>query len=600
MRPNIVWLISEDLSPTGAEYGDMLARTPAMDRIAREGVVFENGFSTAPVCAPSRFSLVTGMYPTSCGPAHHMSANAHVPEDVPSYPVLLREAGYYAVNFSKADYNCDLDLNVIWDDRTEAAHWRNRPEGKPFFACFNIIATHESSLFREEPTYVTPDEVTLPPYLPDTPAMRRDFARYYTARTKTDDAFARILAELEEDGLLESTIVIHTSDHGGSEPRTKRFCYDEGLRVPFVFRIPEAFAHLSPWPAGSRVTTATSEIDIAPTILALAGVGKPPTMQGRALLGNEPEPMLGLAFGGRDRMDICYDMVRTVRDDRYRYIRNYSPHRIWGQYVPFMFEGEGYRSWLEEHMAGRLSPDQDRFWQTKPAEEFYDQQVDRHSLHNLIDAPEHQERIAAMRAALHDHMVATNDNGLLPEGSPLEGYHESRNAGALPVREVLALADQAITRDPARVHEYAVKLSDANEAMRWWAAQALLMLGTEAAPAIVALRSAVHDESPMSPSSPRRRCASWASPTRRWPCSCSSWTPIARTPSGCRPCARSPMWARPPRPPWRCSNAAVNRTRTSGSRVPRAMWLCVSPASTRRKRDFRTGRGSSRVPPVLG
>lgn len=495
MRPNIVWLISEDLSPTGAEYGDDLARTPTMDRIAREGVRFANGFATAPVCAPSRFSLLTGVHPTSCGPAHHMSSNAHLPEDVPMYPAMLKQAGYYVTNFSKSDYNCDADLDALWDDRSPAAHWRNRPEGTPFFSCFNIIATHESSLFREDPSYVDAADVVLPPYLPDTEPIRRDFARYYTARAKTDAAFAEILIQLEEDGLLDSTIIIHSSDHGGCEPRTKRFCYDGGLRVPVVVRVPAAFAHLSPWQAGSVVDTAVSQIDMAPTILALAGAQIPTTMQGRPLFGESRQAPMGLAFGGRDRMDTAYDMVRTVRDEQYRYIRNYSPHRPWGQYVPFMFEAEGYRSWLEEHEAGRLTELQSRFWGTKPAEEFYDVVADPYCLENLIDDAAHAARIHALRIALDEHLIATNDNGFLPEGSAAEGYHESRLPGSFPIERAKAVADIAILRDPVNVPALVALLDDEAESVRWWAAQGLLMLGADASPAVDALESALDDDS---------------------------------------------------------------------------------------------------------
>lgn len=496
MRPNIVWLISEDLSPTGAEYGDHLARTPAMDRIAREGVRFANGFATAPVCAPSRFSLLTGVHPTSCGPAHHMSSNAHLPVDVPMYPTALKQAGYYVTNFSKSDYNCDADLDALWDDRSIDAHWRNRPADTAFFSCFNIIATHESSLFREDPSYVDPDDVLLPPYLPDTAAIRRDFARYYTARAKTDAAFADILAQLEEDGLLDSTIVIHSSDHGGCEPRTKRFCYDGGLRVPVVVRVPAAFAHLSPWAAGSVVDTAVSQIDMAPTILALAGAAIPTTMQGRPLFGEARCEPIGLAFGGRDRMDTAYDMVRTVRDERYRYIRNYSPHRPWGQYIPFMFEAEGYRSWLEEFEAGRLTEVQARFWGTKPAEEFYDVQADPFCLSNLIDDPQHAARVTELRIALDEHLIATNDNGFLPEGSAAEGYHESRAQGAFPIRRAKEVADLAILRDPVNVPAFVELLDDEAEPVRWWAAQGLLMLGGAASGAAEAIEQAISDASP--------------------------------------------------------------------------------------------------------
>ncbi|WP_155054449.1 sulfatase-like hydrolase/transferase [Streptomyces blattellae] len=495
-RPNILWLMSEDCSPHGEAYGDPLARTPTINRLAREGVLFEQAFCTSPVCAPSRFSLISGVHAASCGPAHQMRALAHFPDGLDTYAGLMREAGYHCTNNAKTDYNSDLDKNAIWDDSGPSAHWRHRPEGAPFLAVFNPNDTHESALFAEEISYVSPDEVRVPAYLPDTPEIRADIARYYTAIEKVDTVFAHLLAEVEQAGLLEDTILLYSSDHGGVGPRSKRFCYDDGLRVPLIVRLPQRYAHLSPWHAGERVGTAVSHIDIAPTLLALGGVPIPGTMQGRPLFGPQAAAPGGVAFGGRNRMGERYDFVRTVRDSRYRYIRNYSPHRPHGQHVAYMWLAQGYQAWETAHRAGTLSEASERFWQEKPAEEFYDTVTDPDEVHNLIGAPEHAERIEHLSSLLDRHMLDINDNGFIPEGSPIEGYDNSRVPGAYPLHEVMELAGRAIQRAPGSLGLFIDALGHDNEVLRYWGAQGLLMLGPDSAPAGHALDTALRDASP--------------------------------------------------------------------------------------------------------
>ncbi|MFC0038560.1 sulfatase-like hydrolase/transferase [Actinomadura rayongensis] len=494
-RPNILWLMSEDCSPHGAAYGDVLGRMPAIDRLAREGVLFEQAFCTAPVCAPSRFSLITGVHAASHGPAQHMRAVSPFPDALDTYAELLREAGYYCTNNAKTDYNTDLDKDAVWDESSATAHWRDRPDGAPFLAVFNPMDTHESALFHEPVTTVSPEQVRVPEFLPDLPEIRADLARYYTAIEKVDRVFTRLLRELEEDGLWEDTVVLYSSDHGGVGPRSKRFCYDEGLRVPLVVRVPARFAHLSPWRPGERVTTAVSHIDLAPTLLSLADVRVPASMQGRPLLGRAAEPPAGLAFGGRDRMGERYDFVRTVRDERYRYLRNYAPHRPYGQHVAYMWMARGYQAWEAAHLAGTLDEPTDRFFRPKPAEELYDLAEDPDETHNLADDPRHAERLATLRDLLDAHLLRVNDNGFIPEGSPLQGYGPSREPGAYPLREVMALAATAITRDPANLATFVTALTDAHEVIRYWAAQGLLMLGADAAPAATALETALDDPS---------------------------------------------------------------------------------------------------------
>jgi len=494
-KPNILWIVSEDNNPFIGAYGDRLARTPVLDGLAAAGIRYANVYCNAPVCAPSRFGIITGMYPESCAPAQHMRAVGPVPGFLHGFPKYLREAGYYCTNNSKTDYNAALDEKAMWDESSNTAHWRDRPEGTPFFAVFNIMTTHESRTFRRTEGAVRPQQVRVPAYLPDTPEVRADIASYYNLMEIMDGEVGARLAELAAAGLADDTIVFYYSDNGGVLPRSKRYCYDEGLRTALIVRVPSAWSHLASGPPGSTVTSPVSFIDFAPTVLTLAGLTPPRYMQGSPLLGAR-RAAKQYAFGMRNRMDERYDMMRTVTDGRYRYIRNYAPHRIYAQHEAFEWQMDSYRSWESEHLAGRLTPVQERFWQEKPAEELYDVHADPDQITNLIDVPEHRRRVAALRRALDEHLIAIHDNGFIPESSQLEGYEPSRAPGAYPLVRVMKLADRAIRRDVRNVSDFVRLLADENEVIRYWAAQGLLMLKLAAAPAVAALeRCLVQDSS---------------------------------------------------------------------------------------------------------
>jgi arylsulfatase A-like enzyme len=487
-RPNILWLVSEDNFPFIGAYGDSLARTPAIDALARTGVRYANAFSNAPVCAPSRFAIITGMNAESFGPAHQMRAQGRLPSFVRGFPKYLREAGYYCTNNVKTDYNAELDMAAMWNDSSERAHWRNRPEHAPFFAVFNFMTTHESQMFGVVEGAVKPADVRVPAYLPDVTEVRRDIASYYNLIERMDGEVAAHLAALEAAELAEDTIVFHYSDNGGVLPRSKRYCYDQGLRVALVARFPEKWAHLAPSLAGATITSPVTLLDLAPTVLTIAGIEPPSHMQGTSLVGaSTKRPRY--AFGMRNRMDERYDMVRTVRDERFRYIRNYMPHRPHGQHMAFEWQMDSYRAFESEHLAGRLSAVQEHFFRERPAEEFYDLAADPDQIVNRIGAAEHRERIVAMRAALDEHMLSINDNGFIPEGSGLEGYDASRAPGAYPLQRVLQLAGEAIQRDPQHVTKFSELLGDRNEVIRYWAAQGLLMLRDKASSSQPALEA---------------------------------------------------------------------------------------------------------------
>lgn len=480
-RPNILWLVSEDNNPLIGAYGDVLARTPTIDALAGAGILYRNVYSNAPVCAPSRFGILTGVYPESCAPANQMRASAKVAGVLRTYPELMREAGYWCANNAKTDYNCDVDPTKIWDLQGPSAHWRARPAGKPFMAVFNDETTHESQVFRSTPGRVKPGQVRIPQYLPDTPSVREDLASYYNLMEKMDGRIAARLAELEADGLADDTIVFYYSDNGGVMPRSKRYCYDEGLRVAMVVRVPPKWRRLAPADPGSEIAAPVSLIDLPATVLSLAGVTPPKEMAGNPLLGSRMVRPGRYAFGMRNRMDERIDFIRTVTDGRWRYIRNYMPHRPWGANGAFEWLMRGYQSWEEQHLAGRLGAVQDRFFGQKPFEELYDLGSDPDQTINLASA--RPADLQSLSRVLDAHMLAINDNGFMPEGSDVEGWVASRDEVGYPLVRLMRLGRLAAEKRQANLEEVRMALADANSIVRYWGATGLLILGADAATA---------------------------------------------------------------------------------------------------------------------
>ena len=494
--PNILWLVSEDNNPFIGAYGDPVARTPNIDAMARGGILYRNVYSNAPVCAPSRFCLLTGLHPESAALANHMRAEAVLPDFIRTYPEHLRALGYYCTNNEKTNYNCKIEPDAIWNESSEQAHYRNRPEGAPFMAVFNSMITHESRLFGKTGGAVSPDDVRVPPYLPDTPEVRQDFASYYNLMEQMDDFVGGHSRELEQAGLADDTIVFYYSDNGGCLPRSKRYCYEEGHRVALVVHVPERWRHLAPVPSGSEIAAPVSFIDFVPTPLSLVGEEQPREMPGKGFLGRNIADPKVYAFGMRNRMDERYDFIRTVTDGRYRYIRNYMPHRPLGQVVAFPWMLQSYQKWHSQFLAGELSPVQARFFQPKPYEEFYDLKADPDEVNNIADEPaEGATVLRSMRQALDEHMLAINDNGFIPEGCALEGYLASRQPGAYPLAQVMAVAARAAGGNPGEIDALMRDLRSDNEVIRYWAATGLLIHGSDALSAAEAMREALEAES---------------------------------------------------------------------------------------------------------
>jgi len=425
-RPNILWLVAEDLSPIIPAFGDDTVATPNLDRLAAEGVRYTRVFSTSGVCAPSRAALATGMYQNRIGAQHMRTTNvsgfgvdglmpyeAVPPPFVKMHSQYFREAGYYTSNNAKEDYQFRKAVTA-WDDSSRTAHWRNRGPDQPFFSVFNLNITHESQIWvqAENPLRVPEDlEVPIPPYLPDTAVARRDVRQVYSNIVAMDAQVGQILEELEQDGLLESTVIFWYSDHGGPLPRQKRLLYDAGLQVPMIIRFPDR------WRAGELDDQLISFVDFKSTALSLAGIEPPEYVDGRAFAGVfQSSESRQYIHAAADRFDRQYDTIRAVRDDRFKYLRNYHPER--GYYLPLTYREQMpiMQELLRLRDQGGLTEAQSQwFRESKPAEELFDTLADPHELTNLALDPAHSDKLLELRAELDRWLSGFDDKGMIPE-----------------------------------------------------------------------------------------------------------------------------------------------------------------------------------------
>jgi arylsulfatase A-like enzyme len=477
-RLNVVWLSVEDMSPWIGPYGDRTVPTPNLDKLAAGSVTYENAFATSPVCAPARSALITGMFCTRIGTmqmrngSRSGAAEGQDYGDIPLYeglpaefvrcfPEALRAAGYYCTNNSKTDYQFQAPVTV-WDESSPRAHWRNRAEGQPFFAVFNYTGTHESQAFpgaKIRRQVVGPGDVRVPVIYPDTEAVRDAVARTYNNIAEMDAWVGERMKELEEAGLLESTVVVFFSDHGVGLPRGKRSCFDTGLRVPLIVRYPDGKG------AGTRDGRVVSFVDFGPSVLSLAGIKPDERLDGTAFLGRyateREDYRKGYAYANADRFDAVYDRARSVSDGRYRFTRNYVtdlPYIIRNAYrekLPMTFDL--YK--LEE--TGAQRPEQ---WQVaakqRPAEEFYDSQADPWEVKNLIGSPEHQARIEAMRRKLEAWIADTRDLGFVLPETKLVKERIWPPDGKQPTTPMAQIDYQTVARDGGMVYDVTLSCRD--------------------------------------------------------------------------------------------------------------------------------------------
>jgi N-sulfoglucosamine sulfohydrolase len=413
-RPNIIWIVGEDMGPELGCYGDANARTPNLDRMAREGIRFSKAFTHAPVCAPSRSGLITGRYPTSIG-THHMRSKLLKPPRL--FTEELREAGYFVAWPGKTDFNFNVPATAF--DSTKP--WLQNPPKQPFFGFMNLGVSHESQIrssvevfqrntakLKQEDRH-DPAKMVVPPYHPDAPEVRRDLANYYDLCTAVDYQAGEVLRRLEDTGLATNSIVIFFGDHGRGLPRSKRWVYDSGTRVPVIVWAPGRF---KPEVREDLV----SFIDFPATVLALAGVDVPKSYDGQVFLGGKRATDRKYVYAARDRMDETFDRIRSVRDARFRYVRNFNPELPYAQRISYMEEMPTMQVWRKWNEEGKLTGAQKLFFAaTKPKEELYDTEADPYEVKNLADAPEHRAKMAELRGELDRWMQTTGDLGAVPE-----------------------------------------------------------------------------------------------------------------------------------------------------------------------------------------
>ena len=476
-RPNILWLVTEDMGPYIPPFGDNTVATPNLSRLAEEGVIYPNLFSTSGVCAPSRAAIATGMYPSSIG-ANHMRTNSYTKErGLPAYESVppsevkmisewLRKAGYYCTNNYKTDYQFKAPVTA-WDENSPYAHWRNRGENQPFFSVINFTETHESGLFEpygfreietrhyhagdntydwknkgsshannrmteeDTPVHLSKDtKFDIPPYLANTAKTRRDMWKLYNNIAEMDKQVGAVLKQLEDDALLDNTIVFFYGDHGGPLPREKRLIYDSGLNTPMIIRFPNKSK------SGTNDHQLISFVDFAPTLLSLIGEEPKPYMQGQAFLGTFKSDKREFIHAAADRFDAETDVIRAVRNKRFKYIRNYRTEQ--GYYLPITYRERipSMQELLRLKDEGQLDEIQSQWFRgSKPKEELFDCSVDPYELNNLAADPAYLETLQALRLEMDEWLMTIGDNPDLPEKELIKKLWNGRVA-------------QSVTSDP--------------------------------------------------------------------------------------------------------------------------------------------------------
>lgn len=483
-KPNIVWISSEDNSKHFLRlFDEHGAPAPNIEQMADQGVVFSHAFSNAPVCSVARSTLISGCYAPRIGAQFHRKYHkVPMPGDLKMFPAYLREVGYYTTNNAKEDYNI-IKSEDVWDESSNKASWRNREDGQPFFHVQNIGITHESSLHfdMEEMKNTTPrtdpEQVFVPPIHPDTELFRYTYATYHDKIMKMDERVGEILDRLEEDGLMDETIVFYFGDHGGVLPGSKGYLYETGLHVPLVVYVPEKYEKLAKVKQGSAVSDFVSFVDFGATVLNLAGVKVPEEMDGQSFLGKGTRPGKQkrdqLTFSYADRFDEKYDLVRSVRAGEYKYIRNYQPYNIDALQNNYRYRMLAYIEWREMYHKGQLTDEQARFFEKKPAEALYNVAEDPYELNNLADDPGYAKVKNELRETLVDQITSMPDLSFYPESylaehalnDPVRFGSERKEE----ISELVAVADLALLSFDEAEEELLIALDSDNEWKRYWA-----------------------------------------------------------------------------------------------------------------------------------
>ena len=537
-RPNILWLVLEDMSPTLPAYGDDTITTPNISRLAREGVTYTNVYSPSGVCSPSRASLATGLYPSAIG-ANHMRTSSHTDiTGLPAYEAVppaeakmlsqqMRSLGYYTTNNYKTDYQFKAPKNA-WDDNSIFAHWRNRPKGAPFFSVVNFTTTHESGLFepygfrkierrhyfaddpkkiRELPNHhshktteaetaihVSKDiNFPIPPYLPDTPIVRRDLWKMYNNLAEADLQIGAVLKQLEEDELLDKTIIFFYSDHGGPLLRQKRLIYDSGLKVPLIIRFPKAEN------AGQTDDQLVSFVDFAPTTLSLAGQSVPDYMQGQDFIKEKPRERQYI-HAAADRFDGFTDVIRAVKDKRFKYIRNYRPDQ--GYYLPVSYREKipTMQELLRLREAGELTDAQAQwFRERKDIDELFDTIADPHELNNLANDPNYEDILADLKDEMDRWLTQINDVPEISERALIDKFWNASVDKPKTAMPTLSFSDGVVSIEASTAGaSISYKISkDEQESISWRIYKAPFALSKGATLTAIAHRIGYEESQPV-------------------------------------------------------------------------------------------------------
>lgn len=489
-RPNFLLITCEDMGPDLGCYGAPEAHTPRLDALSREGVRYTAAYANAPVCSPARSALIFSRFQTSLGASNHRSAPTLEPE-AHGFAALLRDAGYFCTSGPKMDTNAEDPWEIERRTYERNTGWWDDARGdRPFLTIRNLDVTHQSRTSvwsrdeyeRRVLSKLRADEVrrqadvVVPPYYPDTPAVRRELARYANCITLMDRQAGEILDRLDRDGLADDTIVMFFSDHGAGHTYHKCYGFDRGVRVPFIVRVPEKWQHLIDSEPGGTTDRVVSFIDVGPTVLHAAGLAVPESMHGKPFLGSGAlTDRHTYAFSARDRLGENHDHVRTVMDGRYTYVRTFFPHRPYFVRFGYSFPSSIYQELVRCDETGRLEgPAAAMFEQFRPAEALFDLASDPHETRNLAANPEHASRLAAMRDALRAHMRDTRDLGIIPEailddraaGDPRPRLANDRRR--LPLDRVHDVA-MLVGMGPAVLDQQLIAAQDDHEAVRYWA-----------------------------------------------------------------------------------------------------------------------------------
>ena len=446
-RPNILWILAEDMSPDLGFLGVPEVRTPNIDALANKGMYFEHVFTTSPVCSPSRSAFHTGMYQMTIGAHNHRSHRAEDPSEYPFplpkgvriLPDWLRDAGYFTANIRDVSEDAwfrgtgKTDWNFTYSGKPfDTDQWADLKGHQPFYAQINFSETHRGRAWNEAHNRIErpaePEKVRIPPYYPDHPEVQQDWAQYLNTVMALDRKVGDILALLEKDGLVKNTIVVFMADHGRAMVRGKQWPYDSGLHVPLIIYYPPGIEAPIGYSPGTVSDQLISSIDVTATTIAMAGMDKPESMQGRVFLGERAEGPRSYVYSGRDRGDETVDRIRTVRSKRFRYIRNYYPEKPFLQLNRYK-EASYPTMWVlrKMHQEGALHPEAARLMaSSRPTEELYDLKMDPHEINNLANSLDHQEIIADLRQNLDDWLVDVNDLGRFPESPEVHAFYEQK------------------------------------------------------------------------------------------------------------------------------------------------------------------------------